>query len=77
MAGACCSAQQIAEALLAHPCVSAVLYPGLSRHPGHAVAAGQMIGGHGGMLSIGVRGSGRGVEAGDLPPTDAALSTVD
>jgi hypothetical protein len=56
VAGACCSAQQITEALLAHPCVSAVLYPGLSRHPGHAVAAGQMIGGYGGILSIGVRG---------------------
>lgn len=56
VAGACCSAQQITEALLAHPCVSAVLYPGLSRHPGHAVAAGQMIGGFGGILSIGLRG---------------------
>jgi cystathionine gamma-synthase len=53
---ACRSAQQIAEALLAHPRVSAVLYPGLPGHPGHAVAARQMIGGYGGMLSIRVRG---------------------
>jgi cystathionine gamma-synthase len=52
---ACCSAQQIAEALRAHPHVSAVLYPGLSEHPGHAVAARQMTGGYGGMLSIRVR----------------------
>ena len=53
---ACRSAQQIAEALPAHPKVSAVLYPGLSGHPGHAVATRQMIGGYGGMLSIRVRG---------------------
>ncbi len=52
---ACRSAQQIAEALLAHPRLSAVLYPGLTQHPGHAVAARQMIGGYGGMLSIRVR----------------------
>jgi cystathionine gamma-synthase len=56
VAVACRSAQHIAEALLTHPCVSAVLYPGLPRHPGHAIAARQMIGGYGGMLSIRVRG---------------------
>src|SRR5205823_5687999 len=33
-----------------------VMYPGLPRHPGHAVAARQMTGGFGGMLSIRVRG---------------------
>jgi cystathionine gamma-synthase len=54
---ACCSAQQIAEALSRHPRVSEVLYPGLPNHPGHAVAARQMTGGFGGMLSIRVRGS--------------------
>jgi cystathionine gamma-synthase len=53
---ACRSAQRIAEALQAHPRVSAVLYPGLPEHPGHAVATQQMIGGYGGMLSIRVRG---------------------
>jgi cystathionine gamma-synthase len=52
---ACRSAQQIAEALAAHPGVSEVLYPGLPGHPGHAAAARQMIGGYGGMLSIRVR----------------------
>jgi cystathionine gamma-synthase len=33
-----------------------VLYPGLAGHPGHAVAARQMSGGFGGMLSIRVAG---------------------
>jgi cystathionine gamma-synthase len=53
---ACRSAQQIAEALAAHPRVREVLYPGLPMHPGHAVAARQMTGGFGGMLSIRVAG---------------------
>ena len=53
---ACRSALQIAEALLAHPRVIAVLYPGLPGHPGHAVAARQMIGGFGGMVSVRVKG---------------------
>jgi cystathionine gamma-synthase len=53
---ACRSAQQIAEALAAHPGVLEVLYPGLPGHPGHATATRQMIGGYGGMLSIRVRG---------------------
>jgi cystathionine gamma-synthase len=53
---ACHSAQRIAEALARHPQVEAVLYPGLPTHPGHAVAARQMTGGFGGMLSIRVRG---------------------
>ncbi len=33
-----------------------MLYPGLPTHPGHAVAARQMTGGFGGMLSIRVEG---------------------
>ena len=53
---ACRSALQIAEAMLAHPRVIAVLYPGLPGHPGHAVAARQMIGGFGGMMSVRVKG---------------------
>jgi cystathionine gamma-synthase len=53
---ACRSAQQIAEALSDHPSVLEVLYPGLPRHPGHAVAARQMTGGFGGMLSVRVKG---------------------
>jgi len=53
---ACRSAQRVAEAMAAHPKILEVLYPGLPSHPGHAVAAGQMKGGFGGMLSIRVRG---------------------
>jgi cystathionine gamma-synthase len=50
------SAQAIAERLPGHGMVSEVLYPGLADHPGHAVAARQMTGGFGGMLSIRVKG---------------------
>jgi cystathionine gamma-synthase len=39
-----------------HPALRAVLYPGLPSHPGHAIAARQMNGGFGGMLSIRVAG---------------------
>jgi cystathionine gamma-synthase len=53
---ACRSAQQIAECLAAHPKVLEVLYPGLPSHPGHALAARQMQGGFGGMLSIRLKG---------------------
>ncbi|HEY5989205.1 MAG TPA: PLP-dependent transferase, partial [Streptosporangiaceae bacterium] len=34
------------------PALQAVLYPGLASHPGHQIAARQMRGGFGGMLSI-------------------------
>ncbi len=50
------SASILAERLLSHPAVSAVLYPGLKSHPGHAIAARQMDGVFGGMLSIRMRG---------------------
>lgn len=46
----------LAGRLAAHPGVERVLYPGLPDDPGHAVAARQMIGGFGGMLSVLVRG---------------------
>lgn len=36
------SAQLVAEFLAKHPAVSAVYYPGLSTHPGHALARAQM-----------------------------------
>ena len=49
---ACRSAQKIAEHFAADPCVAAVLYPGLPDFPGHSIAARQMRGGFGGMLSI-------------------------
>ncbi len=45
-------AQHLAERLSGHPLVGTVLYPGLPDHPGHAVAARQMRGGFGFMLSI-------------------------
>jgi cystathionine gamma-synthase len=53
---ACRSAAFLAERLQEHPNVAAVLYPGLADHPGHALAARQMQGGFGGMLSIRVGG---------------------
>jgi cystathionine gamma-synthase len=53
---ACHSAQRIAEHFSGHNKVLAVLYPGLPSDPGHAVAARQMEGGFGGMLSIRVKG---------------------
>jgi cystathionine gamma-synthase len=53
----CCrTALEIAEHFFGHPSVVAVLYPGLPNHPGHSVAARQMLGGFGGMLSIRVGG---------------------
>jgi cystathionine gamma-synthase len=51
-----------------HPAVSAVLYPGLPDHPGHQIAARQMTGGFGGMLSIRV--------AGGAGPAQAVLREV-
>jgi cystathionine gamma-synthase len=50
------SAQRIAEHFAAHPYVEAVLYPGLPGAAGHVVAAQQMRGGFGGMLSIRAKG---------------------
>jgi cystathionine gamma-synthase len=46
------AAMMIAEHFARHPAVRAVLYPGLATHPGHAIAAAQMQGGFGGMLSL-------------------------
>lgn len=50
------NAQAIAEHFQDHPKLRAVLYPGLPRDPGHAIARHQMTGGFGGMLSIRVAG---------------------
>ena len=46
------TALTLAERLSEHPHVARVLYPGLPTHSGHAVAARQMEGGFGSMLSI-------------------------
>lgn len=56
VAQACSSAMDLATRLQKHAAVAEVLYPGLSSHPGHAIAARQMHDGFGGMLSIRVRG---------------------
>ncbi|MDQ6838344.1 MAG: PLP-dependent aspartate aminotransferase family protein [Actinomycetota bacterium] len=50
------SALAIATHLSGHPVLTAVLYPGLASHPGHHIAARQMHGGYGGMLSIRLAG---------------------
>jgi cystathionine gamma-synthase len=50
------TALALAQHLEAHAKVEAVLYPGLASHPGHGVAAGQMQGGFGGMMSVLVKG---------------------
>ncbi|GAA2797840.1 cystathionine gamma-synthase [Crossiella cryophila] len=49
------NAELITQALLDHPKVGAVLYPGLADHPGHHVAAKQMRR-FGGMISFTVTG---------------------
>lgn len=46
------SAMAIAKHFENHPKLSAVLFPGLPSHPGHAIAARQMTNGFGGMLSL-------------------------
>jgi cystathionine gamma-synthase len=46
----------LAEFLSDHPKVEAVLYPGLPSHPGHDIAARQMSGGFGPLLSFVVHG---------------------
>jgi Fe-S cluster biogenesis protein NfuA len=50
------TALTVARHFHGHPALSAVLYPGLPSHPGHEVAARQMTGGFGGMLSFRVAG---------------------
>jgi cystathionine gamma-synthase len=53
---ACSGAQAIAEHFAVHPLVREVLYPGLPGFAGHEIAARQMHGGFGGMLSLCVKG---------------------
>ncbi len=52
----CENAMKLAQFLKDHPKVETVRYPGLQDDPGHAVAAAQMQGGFGGMLSFQPRG---------------------
>ena len=51
----CDNAEAVVELLGSHPRVSRVYYPGLDSHPGHDVAAGQMLR-YGGMVSFQVAG---------------------
>jgi cystathionine gamma-synthase len=51
------NAQAIAEALVGHPKLEAVYYPGLPDHPGHELAARQMKA-FGGMISLAISGGG-------------------
>ena len=50
------NAMAIAKHFENHPEVEQVQYPGLASHAGHDIAAKQMTGGFGGMLSIRVKG---------------------
>ena len=50
------NAQRIAETFDGHRALSAVLYPGLPGHPGHDVAARQMGGGFGAVVSLRMKG---------------------
>jgi cystathionine gamma-synthase len=56
---ACENAMALAERLSNNPHIAEVLYPGLPHFPGHAIAARQMQGGFGGMLSIRIKGGER------------------
>ncbi|NLU82765.1 cystathionine gamma-synthase [Rhodococcus sp. HNM0569] len=49
------NAEKIVDALVGHPAVASVVYPGLDSHPGHAVAAKQMRR-FGGMVSVRLAG---------------------
>jgi cystathionine gamma-synthase len=51
----CDNAEAVAELLDSHGRVSRVYYPGLESHPGHDIAAGQMLR-YGGMVSFRVAG---------------------
>lgn len=61
------SAMKIAAALLENPDVEKVYYPGLQQHPHHRIAARQMKGGFGGMLSF---------ELKDVAKTEAFLERL-
>ncbi len=54
----CDNASRVVEALVAHPAVSRVYYPGLPDHSGHATASAQMRR-FGAMVSFTVRGGER------------------
>ncbi len=61
----CHGALKVAEFLAAHPAAERVFYPGLASHPAHELAAAQMRGGFGAVLSVCIAGG-----------ADAALRTA-
>ena len=56
------TAMLMAKALLEHPAVSKVYYPGLETHPGHSIAARQQSG-YGGMISFEISGGENAVRS--------------
>jgi cystathionine gamma-lyase len=56
----CANALAIAQFLEQHPAIERVHYPGLASHPQHALAARQMAGSYGGIVTAVLRG---GLEA--------------
>jgi cystathionine beta-lyase/cystathionine gamma-synthase len=57
------NALELARRLSAHAGVKQVFYPGLESHAGHALAAAQMSGGFGPLLSFEVAGGAKAAEA--------------
>lgn len=68
----CANAEAIARALVEHPLVEKVHYPGLAEHPGHAIARKQMRA-FGGMVSFELKG---GIPAANAFATGTALFTL-
>lgn len=81
MTAQCETAARLAEFLAGHPRVQRVYYPGLKQHPGHELAARQMQGGFGAMISFEVAGgfeaAGRVVGATKLFQLAVSLGAVE
>jgi cystathionine beta-lyase/cystathionine gamma-synthase len=77
----CRTAQSLADWLTEHPAVRRVLYPGLPSHPGHAIAARQMEGVFGAMLTFQFKGdlaaTKRFVESTELFQLAVSLGAVE
>jgi cystathionine gamma-synthase len=72
---AAANAQWLAERLAGHPLVESVLYPGLPGFAGHDVAAKQMQGGFGAMMSIRVKAGGAAGISGEQAAVAVAAQT--
>ncbi|MBT7618582.1 MAG: methionine gamma-lyase, partial [Calditrichaeota bacterium] len=53
----CENAAYVARFLKTHPKVAVTHFPGLSTHPGHAIAREQMSGQYGGMVAFELKGT--------------------